>query len=855
MNIKLPSRRYLARLILAALGILALSASPALGAIPAGTPDSASPALLRLDLPSEASLARFAVSGLPAYAQLYTSQGSPYLLLPATAGQQALLAGLGFDFKILDESRRPGDYYLVSLRGAASLEQPGASVQVLEQDGRQALVKAGESQAEALSAQGMEVVRLQLHPVLPARAQPLAPQVINPLPVVQGMLDQVLPADVYNYDAGLSGEFPVIIGGQPYTITTRYSRTMTPIEKATQYTYEHFQGLGLPVEYHYYNLPGTGTRRNVIAEQAGAGQPERIFLVTAHLDSTSQPQYRDTLAPGADDNASGSVGVLIAANILSQYSFDCTIRYALFTGEEQGLYGSAAYAQYAHSNGDAIEGVLNLDMIAYNTPMSAPVIELHTRPGNAADLAIANLFADVVDAYSLNLTPQIEQSGISASDHYSFWQQGYPAILGIEDFEDFTPWYHTINDTVGTLNINYFTNFVKAAVGSMAHMGCLKGALAGQVTDAESSAPVAGATVTAEQSSGGQSSTQTNISGDYLLRLDWGTYTVTADAVGYIPYITTGINITSDITTTLDIALQPCHPVVGQDFTFSPANPTSGQTVTFTGTVDASATPPVSYSWDFGDGQSDAGQIVTHTYPYSSTYSVVMTASNCGGAVTATHPVQVVGFPGISISPPILEASVPYGQALTQTLSVFNTGEKPLTYTLAEQPETVWLDLAPMLGAIPPQSSQTVVLTYTAPLNHGVYTSSLALDSNDPAQPQIIIPVSMQVPCAVPQGVQFYFSPENPGLGEPVAFAGGVQSGSLPITYTWNFQDGSDPVSLVNTTAIEHTFPVALAVQSFPVTLAAQNTCSAAVTVTQTVTISPQQVFLPLIRTEPAPVR
>ncbi len=199
-----------------------------------------------------------------------------------------------------------------------------------------------------------------------------------------------------------------MIGGAPYTIATRYTYTTEPIQKATQYAYEHFDALGLPVQYHTYNL--SGMKRNVIAEQPGLSQPERIFMVTAHLDDTSQSPY--TLAPGADDNGSGSTGVLIAADILSQFDFDCTIRYALFTGEEQGLVGSYYYAQDAYANGDDIEGVLNLDMIAYNSDLY-PQIELHTRPGNPSDLAIANLFSDVVDAYNLNLVPEIVQDGIS----------------------------------------------------------------------------------------------------------------------------------------------------------------------------------------------------------------------------------------------------------------------------------------------------------------------------------------------------------------------------------------------------------------------------------------------------------
>jgi len=68
------------------------------------------------------------------------------------------------------------------------------------------------------------------------------------------MIDQVQPGTVYSYDAGLSGEFAVPIGGMPYQILTRYTYAGTPIAKATQYVYEHFQALGLPVGYHVYSL-------------------------------------------------------------------------------------------------------------------------------------------------------------------------------------------------------------------------------------------------------------------------------------------------------------------------------------------------------------------------------------------------------------------------------------------------------------------------------------------------------------------------------------------------------------------------------------------------------------------------
>ena len=62
------------------------------------------------------------------------------------------------------------------------------------------------------------------------------------------------------------------------------------------------------------------------------------------------------------------------------------------------------------------------------------------------------------------------------SDNKSFWDEGYPSILAIEDYigGDFTPYYHTVNDRLSTLNMAYFTEFTKAAIGTFAHMaGCL----------------------------------------------------------------------------------------------------------------------------------------------------------------------------------------------------------------------------------------------------------------------------------------------------------------------------------------------------------------------------------------------
>jgi hypothetical protein len=376
------------------------------------------------------------------------------------------------------------------------------------------------------------------------------------------MIGQVDAATVYQYDGDLSGENEVTIGGQPYTLYTRYSYSGEPVQKATQFVYEHFESLGLEVKYHDYNWGGNNWR-NVVATKPGLTDPDDIYIVCAHVDSISNDPYN--YAPGADDNASGVTAVMIAADILSQYDFDYTIRFVTFTGEEQGLIGSRYYAQYAYSESNNILGVLNLDMIAYDSDADS-IIELHAGTGTGST-AIASLFTDVVDTYDIDLVPQIITAGATdRSDHASFWDYGYDAILGIEDFwGDSNPNYHTTGDQLSTLNIPYFTEFVKASVGTIANMACLlheKGYLEGTVTDASNGDPLMNVAVTiVSQENGAQATTSTDLSGYYTKTLSVGLYDVTAEASGYYSQTASGVEILADAVTTQDFALEQCHRI------------------------------------------------------------------------------------------------------------------------------------------------------------------------------------------------------------------------------------------------------------------------------------------------------
>lgn len=103
---------------------------------------------------------------------------------------------------------------------------------------------------------------------------------------------------------------------------------------------------------------------NVVAIQRGTGDPDRVIIISGHIDSrvTDVMNFTDD-APGANDDASGVAAVLEAARVLSGHSFDATLVYAALSGEEQGLLGGKILADYARAQGWRVEANLNNDIV------------------------------------------------------------------------------------------------------------------------------------------------------------------------------------------------------------------------------------------------------------------------------------------------------------------------------------------------------------------------------------------------------------------------------------------------------------------------------------------------------------
>jgi len=548
--------------------VLGLSGVSLLFTLPGAAQTPATPALVRIDLNAAEDLTRVAALDVPVYAHL-TTPDADYLLAILTPDQQKQIAALGLPLTTLDPDATGASYYLLESDGGrtgASVTTAASLFTLLHDDGRHAVGRL---------RPGIAVASLD---ALPVRFMPLLDPIVLVAPIsgaiptdppydplVAGLLTRVTTETVANYTGGLSGEWPIQVGGAPYTLLTRYSYSGTPIARATQYVYEHMQSLGYAVRYHNY-IYNTYNLRNVIGEKQGLVHPEKIVLLTAHLDSRAKDWPHDP-APGADDNASGSTALLVTADLLADLDFDYTIRLVFFTGEEQMMRGSDAYATEAYNAGEDILGVLNFDMIAWDAK-GGPDIDLHSNNPTIEDDsdALAELVAAVIDVYDLDLIPQIVQNGTRFSDHSSFWDRGYAAILGIEDYynaaeqfaepHDWNTNYHTVNDRLSTLNLTYFREYVRAALAAFVHLAGPLREISGTVMSQETVMLPLPATVMAVGQPG-VFNTTASISGTYALHVPAGRYTVTAALHGYTSQTFTDVAVITGTGVRLDFALVP----------------------------------------------------------------------------------------------------------------------------------------------------------------------------------------------------------------------------------------------------------------------------------------------------------
>ncbi|WP_432948156.1 M20/M25/M40 family metallo-hydrolase [Kribbella sp. CA-253562] len=275
------------------------------------------------------------------------------------------------------------------------------------------------------------------------RAEPLRPGVVVDIPplgaqrierTVTDLLDQLSPT-AYQADVTWLANLPT-----RHSLSPSYTQAVD--FAAARMVAHGYSTTRMPITV------GAGRSANLIGDRPGAGPGRRgLVLITAHLDSVNHAGGSGGSAPGADDNASGSAGVLELGRVLATRRWQHDVRLILFGGEEQGLHGSKQYvAALPAAERARVLAVLNMDMIASKNS-STPTVLLEGAAVSATQIS------DLTAAAATYTGLKVETSfNPFASDHVPFITAGMPALLTIEGADSANGNIHSASDTLSTLN-------------------------------------------------------------------------------------------------------------------------------------------------------------------------------------------------------------------------------------------------------------------------------------------------------------------------------------------------------------------------------------------------------------------
>jgi hypothetical protein len=246
------------------------------------------------------------------------------------------------------------------------------------------------------------------------------------------------------------------------------------VQRAATYIERTLTALGYQVvsqEYSAYHR----TYRNLEATLRGTNRPQEVVILGAHYDSA-----RD--APGADDNASGVAGVLALARVFAQERQTRSIRFVLFPNEEPPSFptanmGSRHYATDARARNDQIVAMLSIESIGYFDtdkgsqrypfPLNLAYPDVGDFIGFVSNLSSRSLLHRAIGAFRTHATLPTQGAaapswvpGVWWSDHWSFWREGYPALMITDTAPYRNPFYHTPEDTPDKLDYDRMTRVV-----------------------------------------------------------------------------------------------------------------------------------------------------------------------------------------------------------------------------------------------------------------------------------------------------------------------------------------------------------------------------------------------------------
>jgi hypothetical protein len=222
--------------------------------------------------------------------------------------------------------------------------------------------------------------------------------------------------------------------------------------RAIEYIAAQLRAWGYEPELQWFEPRGLRSA-NVIARLPGTTDPELVYVVSSHFDSTER-------GPGADDNSSGTTALLEAARVLKDDPQPATIEFAFFTAEEAGLRGSREYVRRAVESGKRIVGALNNDMVGWaNGPRLDNTIR-YSNPGiRDVQHSAAILFSDLITYDALYY---------KSTDAAAYYEEYGDIVGGIGSYPVLgNPHYHQFTDRLNTVDHRLVTEVSRTTVASV----------------------------------------------------------------------------------------------------------------------------------------------------------------------------------------------------------------------------------------------------------------------------------------------------------------------------------------------------------------------------------------------------
>jgi len=236
------------------------------------------------------------------------------------------------------------------------------------------------------------------------------------------------------------------------------------ISRAADFIAKEFQEIGLsPFDSSYRQTFKVDGKElfNVLGVLPGRSKAKEIVVFSAHYDHIGiiQPVGKDSIANGADDDASGVSAVIsLAKAYAKENNNERTLVFAAFTAEEIGGFGSKYFSQ--HINPDEVVAMINIEMIGKNSKFGPN--SLYVTGYERSDLGEIMQKESKGTAFSFYPDPYPEQNLFFRSDNVSLAALGVPAHTFSTVQIDADSYYHTVKDEYETLNVSNIESSIKA---------------------------------------------------------------------------------------------------------------------------------------------------------------------------------------------------------------------------------------------------------------------------------------------------------------------------------------------------------------------------------------------------------